>query len=242
MPWALNQATKNDQPDQDPRIHGGRQADRLDRGCATWCSTTATSSTVAGDAGRVRGDRSGEILEPGSPATRNRGDARAVREAATLGGGTRRPTRCVRADRASAEPELDASQEKRSPRRMGSRAIPLALDDPKNLVVGGGPAGLSAALHLEDPDFLLLEKQARTGGLCRSIVQDGYTFDHAGHIFFTNDKYVDGLFRDVPARATTTSRHRESWVHLYDAYQRYPFQANLYRPAAEPWSSNACWA
>ncbi len=52
----------------------------------------------------------------------------------------------------------------------------------KNLIIGGGPAGLSAALHLEDADFLLAEKHSRTGGLCRSIVAGGFTFDHAGHI------------------------------------------------------------
>ena len=99
--------------------------------------------------------------------------------------------------------------------------------DARNLIVGGGPAGLSAALHLDDADFLLAEKNARTGGLCRSIVQDGFTFDHAGHILFTNDKYVDGLFRDV-LKDNFHEQLRESWVYLYGDYQRYPFQANLH--------------
>ena len=82
-------------------------------------------------------------------------------------------------------------------------------------------------MHLEDTDFLLAEKHARTGGLCRSILQDGFTFDQAGHIFFTTDKYVDGLFRDVLAD-NFHEQMRESWVYLYDAYQRYPFQGNLF--------------
>lgn len=99
--------------------------------------------------------------------------------------------------------------------------------DAKNLVIGGGPAGLSAAYHLDDPDFLLVEKNVRTGGLCRSIVEGGFTFDYAGHIFFTTDKYVDGLFRSVLAD-NFHEQHRESWVYLYDAYQRYPFQGNLF--------------
>jgi len=99
--------------------------------------------------------------------------------------------------------------------------------DAHNLIVGGGPAGLSAALHLEDPDFILAEKNDRTGGLCRSIVDGGFTFDHAGHIFFTNDKYVDALFRDV-LKDNFHEQQRESWVYLYGDYQRYPFQANLY--------------
>lgn len=97
----------------------------------------------------------------------------------------------------------------------------------RNLIVGGGPAGLSAGLHLEDPDFVLADKQDRPGGLCRSIIEDGFTFDHAGHIFFTQDSYVDGLFRDV-LKENFHEQARESWVYLYDAYQRYPFQANLH--------------
>ena len=97
----------------------------------------------------------------------------------------------------------------------------------KNLIVGGGPAGLSVALHLEDSDFVLAEKHGRTGGLCRSISQDGFTFDHAGHIFFTRDPYVDGLFRDILVE-NFHEQDRKSWVYLYDTYLRYPFQANLF--------------
>lgn len=97
----------------------------------------------------------------------------------------------------------------------------------KNLIVGGGPAGLSVALHLDDPDFLLVEKHARVGGLCRSILRDGFTFDQAGHIFFTDDPYVDGLFREILG-GNSHEQDRESWVYLYDTYLRYPFQSNLF--------------
>ena len=119
--------------------------------------------------------------------------------------------------RAGNEIELSAPTPIRAPRAA----------DAKNLIIGGGPAGLSAAYHLDDSDFLVVEKHARTGGLCRSIVDGGFTFDYAGHIFFTTDKYVDGLFRSVLGD-NFHDQQRESWVYLYDAYQRYPFQGNLF--------------
>ncbi len=101
----------------------------------------------------------------------------------------------------------------------------------KNLIVGGGPAGLSAGLHLDDSDFLLADKHDRAGGLCRSIVQDGFTFDYAGHIFFTPDKYVDGLFREVLGD-NFHEQQRESWVSLYDTLSALPVPGQPLRPAA----------
>lgn len=107
------------------------------------------------------------------------------------------------------------------------RKVHTATGSTRNLIVGSGPAGLSAGMHLEDSDFLIADRHGRPGGLCRSIVQDGFTFDYAGHIFFTPDKYVDGLFREVLGE-NFHEQQRESWVYLYEAYQRYPFQGNLY--------------
>ncbi len=124
------------------------------------------------------------------------------------------------------EERLEARDDLRRPARRRKLAR-VEADDAKNLIVGGGPAGLSAGLHLDDPDFLLVDRHARTGGLCRSIIQDGFTFDYAGHILFTPDKYVYDLFRDV-LKDNYHEQQRESWVYLYDAYQRYPFQGNLY--------------
>ncbi len=122
------------------------------------------------------------------------------------------------------EPHLEGRGSAARPAPKRTRPI---ADEAKHLIVGAGPSGLSAGLHLGDADFLVADKHGRAGGLCRSIIQDGFTFDYAGHIFFTNDKYVDGLFRDV-LRGNFHEQVRESWVYLYDAYQRYPFQGNLY--------------
>jgi hypothetical protein len=59
------------------------------------------------------------------------------------------------------------------------------LPDPQNretkiVIVGAGPAGLSAAYFLKQQGYrevLVLEKLGRVGGLCRTITEDYYNFD-----------------------------------------------------------------
>ena len=52
----------------------------------------------------------------------------------------------------------------------------------KTLIIGGGISGLCAALALS-PDSMILEKEPEPGGYCRSIRQDGFLWDFAGHFF-----------------------------------------------------------
>jgi UDP-galactopyranose mutase len=98
--------------------------------------------------------------------------------------------------------------------------------DPPVLVIGAGPTGLSAAYHL-GKDALLLEQNATVGGWCRSIEEGGFTFDHAGHIMFSNHPYVHELY----GKLLGTNVHwqdREAWIHSNGVYTRYPFQGALY--------------
>jgi len=94
------------------------------------------------------------------------------------------------------------------------------------LVAGAGPTGLSAAYHL-GADALLIEKNAQVGGWCRSIVHDGYTFDYAGHIMFSNDPYVHELY-DLLLGDNVHWQDREAWIWSKNTYTRYPFQGALY--------------
>lgn len=93
-------------------------------------------------------------------------------------------------------------------------------------IIGAGPTGLSAAYHL-GADTLLLDKNAAVGGWCRSIQDRGFTFDHAGHIMFSNDDYVLEMYRTLLG-ANLHWQNREAWVYSKQVYTRYPFQGALY--------------
>lgn len=95
-----------------------------------------------------------------------------------------------------------------------------------SIVIGGGPTGLSAAYHV-GADNLLLERNETVGGWCRSIEEGGFTFDHAGHIMFSNDPYVLELY-DKLLGDNQHWQMREAWVHSKGVYTRYPFQGALH--------------
>jgi UDP-galactopyranose mutase len=102
------------------------------------------------------------------------------------------------------------------PRGRGRRVV----------VAGAGPTGLSAAYHLGE-DVLLIEQADRVGGWCRSIEVDGFTFDYAGHIMFSNEEYVHQLYRMLLGD-NVHWQDREAWVFSKGVYTRYPFQGALY--------------
>ena len=67
------------------------------------------------------------------------------------------------------------------------------------IIVGGGPAGLAAALEVSRRGGrpLVLEKLAEMGGLARTVTCRGHRFDIGPHRFFTLNEEVKALYRDV---------------------------------------------
>ena len=64
------------------------------------------------------------------------------------------------------------------------------------VVLGGGPAGLTAGYLLakQGHPVIVLESTDQVGGIARTEVRDGYRFDLGGHRFFTKVKEVDDLW------------------------------------------------
>ncbi|MCS7315475.1 MAG: NAD(P)-binding protein [Bryobacterales bacterium] len=64
---------------------------------------------------------------------------------------------------------------------MQQRSFPV-------VILGEGPAGLSAAYELARQGVppLVLEKETTIGGLARTVEYKGFLFDIGGHRFFNN--------------------------------------------------------
>ena len=94
------------------------------------------------------------------------------------------------------------------------------------IIIGAGLSGLSAAYHL-GRDYRIFERAGEVGGLCRSVMEKGYTFDLAPHIFFTGSQYVNGLVNEL-LNGDLVRQRRRAYIYLHGTYVEYPFEVNLH--------------
>ena len=89
-------------------------------------------------------------------------------------------------------------------------------DGPSEVVViGAGPAGLTAAYELTRAQVptTVLEADEVVGGISRTVERDGWRFDIGGHRFFTKVDRVAGFWRDVLDEHEFALRPRRSRAH-----------------------------
>ncbi len=110
----------------------------------------------------------------------------------------------------------------------------------KTLILGGGLTGLSTAYHLEklgQTDYLILEKEHKPGGLCRSIYKNGFTFDYSGHLLHLHTAQGKKIVRELLG-ANIHRLTRRAFIDIGNVRVPFPFQAHLY--ALPPDVRQAC--
>ncbi len=97
------------------------------------------------------------------------------------------------------------------------------------VVIGAGPAGLSAAIEADrqGATAVLLEAADTPGGLTRSFQQDGYTFDCSGHLLHLSNEEALGLVNRATPPDAWNRVSRNSVVYLSETIVPYPFQMHL---------------
>jgi protoporphyrinogen oxidase len=99
-------------------------------------------------------------------------------------------------------------------------------ENPQNtLVLGGGPAGLTAGYLLgkSGRDVVVFEADAQVGGLAKTVEKDGYRFDLGGHRFFTKAREVDVLWHEILGDEFLR-RPRMSRIYWNNRYLDYPLR------------------
>src|ERR1051325_3105432 len=91
------------------------------------------------------------------------------------------------------------------------------------VVIGAGPAGLTAALQLAElgVPVLVVEANRRVGGLAQTVEYKGFRFDIGGHRFFTKGPAVRQLWRTMLG-ADFLTRPRLSRIFFDKKFFDYP--------------------
>ncbi len=73
------------------------------------------------------------------------------------------------------------------------------LPERQVVIIGGGPAGLTAAYELTKLNIrpIVIEKRDQVGGIARTENYKGYYFDMGGHRFFTKSREVNEMWREI---------------------------------------------
>ena len=107
------------------------------------------------------------------------------------------------------------------------------MEKVKYLILGAGPAGLTFANMLKqrgEESFLVLEKEAEAGGLCRSVMVDGSPFDIGGGHFLDvrRPKVNEFLFRFMP-KGEWKLFERDSRIVIGTQEIGHPLEANIWQ-------------
>jgi protoporphyrinogen oxidase len=92
-------------------------------------------------------------------------------------------------------------------------------------IIGAGLTGLTLGSLIADCE--ILEKNSECGGLCRSIAEEGFTFDCCGsHIIFSKDSEVLNFMLEKLG-ANIVKRQRNTKIMYNGKYVKYPFENGL---------------
>jgi protoporphyrinogen oxidase len=103
----------------------------------------------------------------------------------------------------------------------------LTKSDIPVVIIGGGPAGLTAAYELQKLSVKhvphVFEASDMVGGISRTATYKGYRFDIGGHRFFTKVRDVEKMWHEVLGDDFITVR-RLSRIYYRDRFYDYPLR------------------
>lgn len=96
------------------------------------------------------------------------------------------------------------------------------------IVIGAGPAGLTAAYELCKANIpsIVLEQEKQVGGLAKTINHKGFRFDIGGHRFYTKAPAAEQIWREVLPTTDFLRRKRLSRIYYNKKFFDYPLRSS----------------
>ncbi len=97
------------------------------------------------------------------------------------------------------------------------------------LIIGAGITGISFANFIKGDNYILIEKDKEPGGYCKTIYQDGFTWDYSGHFFhFNNQEIQEYVFKNINLK-TIKKVHKVAKIWYNNSLIDFPFQKNIHQ-------------
>ena len=105
--------------------------------------------------------------------------------------------------------------------------VPDSSDAAGPVIIGAGPAGLTAAYQFAKHGVpsTVLEATGEVGGISQTVVRDGWRFDIGGHRFFTKVGAVRDLWHEILGSEDFLVRPRMSRIYYRGKFYDYPLNA-----------------
>src|SRR5205823_10907757 len=105
----------------------------------------------------------------------------------------------------------------------------MAVEEPITtdvVVIGAGPAGLTAAYKLgqRGQTCLVFESDDVVGGISRTVERNGWRFDIGGHRFFTKVAEVEDFWHEILPDDDFLMRPRMSRIYYNNKFFDYPLK------------------
>jgi protoporphyrinogen oxidase len=104
------------------------------------------------------------------------------------------------------------------------------METVETLIVGAGVSGLATAAALgRGADLLVLERDREVGGYCKTVKQDGFTWDYSGHFFHFKRPEIEQWLRERMTGQSLRTVVKRSLIRFGDGYVDFPFQKNIHQ-------------
>ena len=104
----------------------------------------------------------------------------------------------------------------------------LKLKDSMDVIIGAGVSGLTYA-NFTDNEYLVIEQDSHTGGLCNTIYREGFVWDYSGHFFhFQDPRIAQFVSQRIDAtKLVTVNKHTQ--IRYKSRLIDFPFQKNIHQ-------------
>jgi protoporphyrinogen oxidase len=91
-------------------------------------------------------------------------------------------------------------------------------------ILGAGVSGLGAATVLKEKS-IILEKNNTIGGLCRSKIINGFSYEYGTHVFFTKNQQMIKILEET-LKGNISLNKAEIWNYSNNSFFPHPVQVN----------------